>query len=86
MKLEITKSGAFLNNGNSISFIKGIKNVITYINNTNDLIVVMEVENSKRFVKIFNQITNVKPCSIESELMNYSNNFITFKFNFKNIK
>jgi hypothetical protein len=86
MTLSITKSGAFVNNGTTISFIKGISNVVTYINNSNNLSVDMEVENSAKFVKIFNQINNVAPASVTSELMQHSATFITFKFNFKTIK
>ena len=85
MKVSITKSGAFLNNEGLISFIKGINNVINYINNNSNLDVTMEVENANKFVKIFNQITNAKPASINSELIQYSANLIIFKFNFKTI-
>lgn len=85
MTLSITKTGAFLTNGNSISFIKGLNNVVNYINNNSALNVTMEVENANKFVKIFSQITNVKSDSINSELIKYGENLVTFKFNFKTI-
>lgn len=85
MTLSITKTGAFLTNGNSISFIKGLNNVVNYINNNSALNVTMEVENANKFVKIFSQITNVKSDSINSELIKYGETLVTFKFNFKTI-
>jgi hypothetical protein len=85
MKLSISKSGSFLNNGNSISFIKGMNNTINFINSTTGLVVEMEVENANKFVKIYNQINNVKPASLNSELIEYSATFIIFKFNFKTV-
>lgn len=82
MKLEITKSGAFLNNGNSVSFIKGISNVINFINNNSNIDVTMEIESTNRFVRIFGKVLNSDVYT--TEVIALGEGFL-YKFNFKTI-
>jgi hypothetical protein len=82
MTLEITKSGAFLNNGNSVSFIKGINNVINFINNNSDLTVTMDCENESRFARIFSKVSN--SLDYNNEAIALGEGFL-YKFNFKTI-
>ena len=85
MKLSISKSGAFLCNGKCVSFIKGMKNVVNFINNNSGLSVSMEVVDAKAFDKIFTKINNVMPNTLNVELIKYSESFVITVFSFKTV-